>query len=66
MVRANQILLDATFCNRVTYMRRRRLPRANLIPRAGNVRPENGTYGGGCFRVVEGRALRAHALRTRL
>ena len=47
-------------------MRRRSLPRDKLIPRAGNVRPENGTYGGGCFRVVEGRALRAHASRTRL
>jgi len=66
MVRANQILLDATFCNRVPYNAATKSARDKLIPRAGNVRPENGTYGGGCFRVVEGRALRAHALRTRL
>jgi len=44
-VRAKQILLDASFCNRATYDAAGKLPARKLIPRAGNVRPENGTYG---------------------
>jgi hypothetical protein len=45
IVRAKQILLDTSFCNYVTYDAAGKPTARELIPRAGNVRPENGTYG---------------------
>jgi hypothetical protein len=44
-VRAKQILRDARFCNRAIYDAAMKSTGHKLIPRAGNVRPENGTYG---------------------
>jgi len=65
-VRAKQILLDASFCNRAIYNAAGEPAARKLIPRAGNGRPENGTYGA-CFRMsacCKGESRkRAHAWR---
>ena len=41
---ATQILLDASFCTCVVYNAAEKSAAHKLIPRAGNARPENGTY----------------------